>query len=204
MKAGANKFVARMGAVAAAAASAFAVPSFAFAAERETTGIGAILPQMDEFIPMLVAFIVIAIILGKFGWPAFDNVLKKREATIRESLEKSEAARIESERVLEEYKAELADAKKQAAEILADAKKAGEAVKAEIEASAQKQAEDIIAKAKVAIEQERKQAVAQLQSSVADLSVSVAGKLIGEDLTDAEHRKVIERYVEEAGSLNAN
>jgi hypothetical protein len=104
-----------MGAVAAAAASAFAVPSFAFAAERETTGIGAILPQMDEFIPMLVAFIVIAIILGKFGWPAFDNVLKKREATIRESLEKSEAARIESERVLEEYKAELADAKKQAA-----------------------------------------------------------------------------------------
>ena len=40
--------------------------------------------------------------------------------------------------------------------------------------------------------------------SVADLSVSVASRLIGEDLNDAEHRKIIERYVNEAGSFNAN
>ena len=44
----------------------------------------------------------------------------------------------------------------------------------------------------------------ELQGSVADLSVSVASRLIGEDLNDAEHRKIIERYVNEAGSFNAN
>ena len=62
----------------------------------------------------------------------------------------------------------------------------------------------MIAKARAAIEFERKQAVAELQGSVADLSVAVAGKLIGENLSDDEHRRIIERYVEEAGSLNAN
>ena len=159
---------------------------------------------MDEFIPMLVAFIILLIILGKWGWPAFDRLLQRREDTIRESIEKSEQAREESERVLEQYKAELAEAKKEAATIVADAKKAGEVVKAEIEAKAQTEADEMIAKARAAIEFERKQAVAELQGSVADLSVAVAGKLIGENLSDDEHRRIIERYVEEAGSLNAN
>ena len=39
---------------------------------------------------------------------------------------------------------------------------------------------------------------------MADLSVAVASRLIGEDLSDDEHRKIIERYVNEAGSFNAN
>ena len=44
----------------------------------------------------------------------------------------------------------------------------------------------------------------ELQASVADLSVAVAGKLIGNDLSDEQHRAMIKRYVEEAGSFNAN
>lgn len=177
-------------------------PGLAFASEG--AGISAILPQMNEFIPMLVAFLLLWFILAKFGWPLFERMLKRRENTIKDSLEKSEAARAESERVLAEYKAELADAKKEAAQIVADAKKAAEGVKADIEANAQKQADEMVAKARAAIDNERKQAVAELQSSVANLSVQVASRLVGEDLSDAEHRKMIERYVEEAGSLNAN
>ena len=50
---------------------------------------------------------------------------------------------------------------------------------------------------------EKKAAIADLQGSVADLSINVAAKLIGNDLTDDEHRKMIERYVAEAGSFNA-
>ena len=55
-----------------------------------------------------------------------------------------------------------------------------------------------------AIEADKKAAIAELQGSVADLSVAVASRLIGEDLNDDEHRKIIERYVNEAGSFNAN
>ena len=190
------------GTAAAAAALALA-PATAFAAE-ESGGISAILPNMNEFIPMLVAFILLWIVLAKFGWPLFAGILNKRENTIRESLEKSEEARVESERVLAEYKAELEQAKQQAAQIVADAKKTGEAAKADITAAAQKEAADMIEKARVAIESEKKAAIAELQSSMADTSVAVASKLIGTNLTDAEHRALIERYVKEAGSFNAN
>ena len=187
-----------------AGACTFAFPAFAFAAEGESEGIGAILPNMTEFIPMLIAFIIVAIVLWKLGWPMFDKMLAKRESTIKEALEKSEAARIESERVLAEYKEQLEDAKAQAASIIADAKKTADAVKTDITAKAEAEADGMIAKATAAIDAEKKAAVADLQGSVADMTIALAAKIIGGDLSDDEHRKIIERYVSEAGSLNVD
>lgn len=202
MKAYKTKAAKLCSAVALAGAASLAFPTYAFAAEGG--GIEAILPKMNEFIPMLVAFIILWIVLAKFGWPVFDRMLEKRSNTIKEALEKSESARAESERVLAEYQKQLDDAKAQSAQIVADAKKTAEAVKADITAKAQEEAAAMIDKAREAIEAEKKAAISELQGSVADLSVSVAGRLIGEDLSDDEHRKVIERYATEAGSFNAN
>ena len=203
MKAKAKETSARIGLAALAGAGmTFAFPALAFAAEEESSGgLSAILPDMAEFIPMLVIFILLWIVLAKFGWPKFEAMLEKREMTIKDSLEKSEQARVESERVLEEYKRQLEDAKAQAAQIVADAKKTGEAVKADITDKAQSEATAMIEKAHNAIEAEKKAAISELQGSVADLSVFRASRLIGEDLNDAEHRKIIERYVNEAGSF---
>ena len=74
--------------LAGACASALALcPTLAFASEgEETGGISAILPDMLEFVPMLVAFIILWIILAKFGWPMFAGMLEKRENTIREAI----------------------------------------------------------------------------------------------------------------------
>lgn len=203
MKERANKAFARVGGLGAAAASmAFACPSLAFAEAK--TGVNAILPDPVEFVPMLIAFLILVFILYKWGWPMFDGMLEKREKTIAEALEQSEKARVESERVLEEYKKQLADAKAQAAQIVADAKQTGEAMKADITKQAQDESAAMIEKARVAIEAEKKAAVSELQGSIADLSVSVASRMIGQDLSDEEHRAIIERYVNEAGSFHAN
>lgn len=206
MKVRAKKAGLRTGLVATAASVAsFAFPALAFAEEEGgSEGIGAILPDMAEFVPMLVAFIVLAIILAKFGWPMFNGMLEKRENTIREALEKSEEARVESERVLLEYQKQLADAKAQAAQIVADAKATGEAVKVDMTAKAQAEATEIIEKARGAIEAEKKAAIAELKQSVTDTSVALTARLIGNDLNEAEHRKIIEHYVNEAGSFNGN
>ena len=138
MKTRANKAVAKVAFGALALNAAF--PALAFAAEAEQEGgISAILPDMAEFIPMLIAFIILWIVLAKFGWPMFAGMLEKRENTIREALKKSEEAQIESERVLAEYNKQLADAKAQSAQIIADARSVGAAVKADITAQAQGQ-----------------------------------------------------------------
>lgn len=204
MKSRANKAFAWVAGTGAAAFSCVvANPALAFANEAKT-GLGVIIPDMNEFIPMVIAFIILAVILAKFGWPAFEGMLEKREKSIAEALEKSEEARVESERVLEEYKKQLADAKAQASQIIADAKQTGEAVRADITKQAQEESAAMIEKARGAIEAEKKAAMAELQGSVADLSLSVASRLVGENLSDDDHRKIIERYITEAGSFHAN
>ena len=189
------------------AALFFALPTLAFAAEGaqdDALGINLILPNMGEFIPMLIGFILLWIILAKFGWPAFIGMIDKRTATIKESLEKAESAKQEGERLLAERNAELAVARKEAIEIIANAKQQAEYVKAEITATAQTEAEHIIAKARLAIENEKKAAIAELQASAADMTIAVTKKVIGTDLSSAEHKTIIERYIAEAGSFNEN
>ena len=189
------------------AAISFVLPTLAFAAEDgegSALGINLLIPKPGEFIPMLIGFILLWIILAKVAWPAFIGMIDKRAAKIKDSLEQAEAAKLESERLLEEHRAELAQAKKEAAEIIASAKQSAEHVKAEITASAQTEAENIIAKARLAIESEKKAAIAELQASAADMTILVAKKVVGTDLSAAEHKSIIKRYIAEAGSFNEN
>ena len=173
-------------AVVFAAAFALACPAYAFASEG---GIDAILPKMNEFIPMLVAFIILWIV--------------KRETTIREALEKSEQARIESERVLAEYQDKLIEARQEAATIISEAKQQAEAQRAATTAKAQEEAEKIIVKAREAMQAEKNAAIAELQASVADIACAAMTRVVQEDFTDADHRRLIEKSLEEIGTLNA-
>ncbi len=188
----------------AAGAVALAAPSLALAEENSDLGIGILIPNMSEFIPALIAFLIIWAVLAKFAWPMIVGMLDKRQETIKNNLDEAEAAKIEAQRSLEEYKKQLADARREAAGIVDEARRAGEQVKADITAQAQVQADEMIAKAKKSIEKEKQAAIADLQSSVADLSVAVAGRFIGEGLSEADQRKLIEKYVAEAGTLDAN
>ena len=187
-----------------AGAGALAAPSLALAEENSDLGIGILIPNMSEFIPALIAFLVIWVVLAKFAWPMIVGMLDKRQETIKNNLDEAEAAKIEAQRSLEEYKKQLAEARREAAGIVDEARRAGEQVKADITAQAQAQADEMIAKAKKSIEKEKQAAIADLQSSVADLSIAVAGRFIGEGLSDADQRKLIEKYVAEAGALDAN
>jgi F-type H+-transporting ATPase subunit b len=181
-----------------------AFPALAFAEEEGGPGIGLVIPKMGEFIPMLLGFLILWFVLAKFAWPAFIGMIDKRTATIKDSLERAEVTKIEGERLLEEQKALLDDAKKQATLIIADAKTTADGVRAELLEKAQEDARILVEKASGAIALEKKQAIAELQKSVADLTISVAGKVIGSDLNDAEHRKIIEHALAEAGNFDDN
>jgi F-type H+-transporting ATPase subunit b len=166
--------------------------------------VNAIIPNLGEFFASLVSFAIVFFILAKFGWPAISDMLDKRAETIREGLERAEAARIEAERLLEEYRQTMADARKEAGTILQQAKQAAESTRLDATAKTQAEVDVMLAKARESIEGERRAAIAALQASVAELSVAVAGKIIGSELSPEDHRAVIEKYMSEAGSLNAN
>jgi len=77
-------------------------------------------------------------------------------------------------------------------------------MKAEILAKAREEAEAEKSKAVAAITAEKESAMAELKGVVADLSVAVAGKIIGSSLSKADHEALIDKYLAEVGSLNEN
>ena len=157
-----------------------------------------------EVVVSLVSFLVLFGVLAKFAFPPITKMLDKRSDTIRESLEASEATRIEAERLLEEYKVQMTEARQEAARVIEQGRKIADTMKNETMAKANEDAQALLVKAREGIQAEKKAAIAELQASVADLSVAVAGKLIGETLSTADHAKLIERYVAEVGALNEN
>jgi len=161
----------------------------------------AILPKGPEVIVSLISFLVLFVVLWKFALPPITNMLDKRSETIRESLEKAEETRVEAERLFEEYKQQMAEARGEAAKVIEQGRKVAGAMKDDIVAKANEEAANVIAKAKETIEAEKKAAMAELQRSVADLSVAVAGRLIGAELSAADHEKLISQAIEEVGSL---
>jgi len=163
-----------------------------------------LIPKLSELIPATISFLIILFVAVKFVWPPITTMLDERAVNIRESLERAEAARVEAERLLEEYRGTMAEARKEAGTILQQAKQSAETTRSEAYAKAQAEYDDMLLKAREAINGEKNAAIAELQRSVADLSVAVAGKLIGAELSKEDHLKVIEKYVSEAGSLNAN
>lgn len=184
------------------AASVFA--SETAPAESSEGGVNAILPPAGELIPVAIAFLILLAFMWKFALPSVVESLDKRAEAIRDSLERAEQAKVEAERLLVEYRETMAEARKEAATVLSQAKQAAEATRSEAQAKAQVEYDEMLSKAREAIAGEKQAAIAELQASVADLSVAVAGKIIGSELSKDDHIKVIEKYVSEAGSLNAN
>lgn len=166
--------------------------------------LGSVYPNPATIWPTWLAFIILFVVLYKLAFPAIIGMLDKRAEAIKESLVKAEDTKVEAERMLDEYKQQMAEARAEAGKVIDQGRKVAESMKEEIVAKANEEAAQIVAKAREAMEADRKAALAELQASVAEVSVAVAGKLLGEKLTSADHAKLIEQYMSEVGGLNEN
>ena len=161
-----------------------------------------ILPKFAEMWPSAIAFVLMFVLLWKFAFPPITAMLDKRADTIRESLEKAEDTRVEAERLMEEYKKQMAEARQESGRIVEQGRKVADSMKDDIVAKANEEAQNLIVKAKESIEAEKRAAMAELQASVADLSVLVAGKVIGKSMTVEDHAELIKQAMAEVGGLN--
>ena len=171
-------------------------------AEEENTGMRLLLPNMAEFIPACIAFLIIWFIMAKFAWPMVLKMMEDRESKIKGDLDAAEQARTDADAAKAEYQAKLEEADRKASEIIAEAKRDAETLRADMLAQAQVDAQAIIAKAHDVIDAERTKAMAELSGSVVDLSVEIAGKVIGDGLSVEQQRELAIKYLAEVGSLN--
>ncbi|WP_226371906.1 F0F1 ATP synthase subunit B [Thermophilibacter gallinarum] len=177
---------------------ALATPAVALA-EESAVGPDILIPKMAEFIPALIAFLIILAVLAKLVWPPVLEMMEKRQQKIQSDLDAAERSKLQAAEEAKSYEAKILDAHHEADAIVAKAKKEAEEVRSAVLAKAQREAADIIAKAHGAVDSERHKAMIELSSSVVDLSVEIASKIIGNDLSVEEQRRLAEKYLAEVG-----
>lgn len=164
------------------------------AAEEENP----LVPPIPELVIGALAFVIV---FGLLAWkllPNINKVLDERREAIEGGMEKAEAARTEADSVLEQYKAQLAEARHEAARLRSEAQEQGATLIAEMRAEGQRQREEIIAAGHAQIEADRKAAATTLRQDVGRLATELAGKLVGESLEDhARQSRTIDRFLDE-------
>ncbi|WNI18119.1 F0F1 ATP synthase subunit B [Actinacidiphila sp. ITFR-21] len=156
-----------------------------------------LVPPIPELIIGLIAFAIVFIFLAKKLLPNINKVLDERREAIEGGMEKAEATQAEAQEALERYRAQLAEARHEAARLRQEAQEQGAALIAEMRAEGQRQREEIVAAGHAQLEADRKSAAAALRHDVGRLATELAGRLVGEALEDtARQSRTIDRFLD--------
>ena len=146
----------------------------------------------------IVVFLITLLILKKFVFGPVGEAIEKRRASISASIEEAESSRDEAVKLLDEYKAQLAQARREADELREAGRREGERQKTEIVGQAQEQRERIVSDTQTQIDAQAQAAVAGIRDDVVVLALSAAEKVTRKSLSDDDHRKLVEEALAEA------
>ena len=142
-----------------------------------------------------ITFLLLLVLLSKFAWGPIVKMLEERERTIRDAIEQAKKERAEAERMLNQQKATLAQAQREAAALAQASRQEVEALRAELTSKARKEADELVAAARRQIQEEKTKALAELRGQVADLAIAAARRLIQSSLDEKAQRALVEEYI---------
>ena len=154
-------------------------------------------PGIGLMIWTLVVFLISMYILSKVAFPRIAEALDKRQQAIEESIETSERVRRDAEKLLEEYRERLAEARGQADDIVARARKTAETHENEVLAEAKGKREEMMEQTRRDIEAETRRAIQEIRKEVADLTVLATEKVTRKSLTADDQKRLVEEALAE-------
>jgi F-type H+-transporting ATPase subunit b len=157
-----------------------------------------IIPDWREIILGAIAFAIIAWVLMKFVFPRMEQTFQARVDAIEGGIKRAEDAQAEANQLLEQYKAQLAEARTEAARIRDEARADAEGIRQDVLAKAREESDRIIAAGTEQLSAQRESIVRELRAEVGTLAVDLASKIVGESLADeARSRGTVDRFINE-------
>jgi F-type H+-transporting ATPase subunit b len=160
-----------------------------------------ILPEADELIFGSLAFIVVFVVLARYAFPRLNKGLKDRQEKIRGDLERAEGARKEAESSLQRYERQLQEARAEAGTIVEDARKTAEQMRRDLLARAEDESRQIVARAQEEIRAERDRAIQELRVTLAETSVDLAARVVGESLDRERQIRLVDEYIDDVAGM---
>lgn len=166
------------------------------AAEQEGgSGLDLVLPERSELIAGIIAFAIVFFFVRAKVWPAMNKLVDERQRAIAGQLEDAEKTKLEAQSLLEDYRQQLANAKSEANEIVENARTQADSVRADIIAKAEAEAEEIRSKARDDAGKEKERALTEARQEVANLSIDLAEKVVGDNLDRDAQKSLVDRYL---------
>src|ERR687893_2235246 len=163
-----------------------------------------LLPPVGEIIIGLIAFAIVFFVFAKFVAPRFEQVFRARREAIEGGIERAEAMQAEAKAALEQYRAQLAEARNEAAQIRDQARAEGQQILEELRTQAQEESARIVARGEEQLATQRQQLVNELRGQIGTLAVDLAGRVVGESLADdARRRGTVDRFLAELDGMAA-
>ena len=169
-----------------------------------TASTNPLLPSWPEFIIGTILFVLVFGAMAKLLLPRIQKTLAERTDLIEGGLARSEEAQSEAKELLDQYRAQLAEARHDASRMRAEAQEQGAQIIADMREQAQAEGRRITEAAQAQIEAERQQALISLRAEVGKLATDLASRIVGESLTDeARQRRMVDRFLDELEQVSS-
>lgn len=154
---------------------------------------------IGDFILVAGSFLLLIILIKKFAWENITSTFEQRAKKISDDIDGAESARQKAEDLAQKRETELAGSRQEATTIIENAKETAEKKKAGILADAADEAGRLKEKANQEIAQTKAEALNSIKGDVADLTVNLASKILGQQLDQEAHKELIDRYIDKLG-----
>lgn len=159
-------------------------------------------PKASELILGAIAFFILFAFMAKWVLPRVNAILEERRAKIQGDLEKAEQTRQQAEQELTDYRSKLAGARDEGNRIIDEARKTAEAMRLEMNKKAETESQAIVARAQDEIRAERDRVFQELRTQVGELSLELAGRMVGESLDKARHLRLVDEYIDQLSGMS--
>jgi len=157
--------------------------------------------NVQLLVAQIINFLILLGLLYLFAYKPILKMFDERANRIKESMDMTESIKEKAASAEEDAKKRLEEAGREGQEVIARAIKTGEEIKQKAEKDAKPEAEALVSRARQEIQQERDEAVAELRKEFTDLTISAAEKVIEKELDKEEHRKLIDKVLDESETL---
>ena len=147
----------------------------------------------------IINFCILVVGLKVFLYKPVCNMLDSRREEVINNLNSAEEAKLEAQKLKDEYAAQIQNARAEAQDIINQAAKIGEQTKADIVTEAREEASRLTAKAQAEIAREKTEALNEIRNEIADLAVLAASKVVGKTIDVADHQNMVDNFVKEVG-----
>jgi F-type H+-transporting ATPase subunit b len=143
----------------------------------------------------IVAFFITFFVLRKYAFGPIQKMLDQRREHIEQSIASADEARAEAQRLLEEHKKLIGQARGEAEAILAEARKTGQAMEQRMKDETETERQRRLEETKKEIAAETTRALAQIRAEVADLTLEAASRVVGKSLDAERDRELISEAI---------